>query len=269
MDRRLNSGSGRVFGSVVMALLLLLTGCDQAKTEHPSSKAQDQETDSQKPDAGIRETETVTLFRFTDELDIGRKIEASVLEAIKIPIEYKDAFGNDAIREDPGKPGLPIDGLGYLIQERVVKGEVLRAGHIINKRPQRYGHQLNLDEITLSIDAKQQPPNLSPGDFIDIYASVPLNRSTEFMRVMECVEVVGLGERIQDSGKGARANKYSAITIYVDPMLSSKLFDIQHRVKGQTFSVTRRDPSDRIPRELKTGGSKEINGRVLEILNLE
>ena len=90
------------------------------------------------------------------------------------------------------------------------------------------------------------------------------------MRIMEYVKVVDLGDRIQDAGATpGKANKYGSITIYVDPDLSSKLFDIQKRVTDQTFNVTRRDPDDKLPRELDTGGSDEINSKVLEILNLD
>ena len=89
------------------------------------------------------------------------------------------------------------------------------------------------------------------------------------MRVMEYVKVVNLGDRIVETGTRSKANKYGSITIYVDPELSAKLFDIQRRVSGQTFNVTRRDPQDKKPRELEQGGSKEINHRVLEILGLK
>ena len=126
-----------------------------------------------------------------------------------------------------------------------------------------------MDEITLNIDSKKQTPNLRPGDFVDLRADVPLNRETEFMTVMEYVKVVNLGDRVQESGSRSKNNTYGSITIYVEPALSNKLLDIQKRIVGQEFSVTRRDPRDKDPRVLKTGGSKEINEEVLDILNLE
>ena len=50
---------------------------------------------------------------------------------------------------------------------------------------------------------------------------------------------------------------------------NARAFDIQDRVRGETFNVTRRDQEDRRPRELDTGGSKEINKRILETFNLD
>jgi len=215
--------------------------------------------------------DTVTFFRFDDEMKAGDEITISDLEPFDIPKSLQKAFGTNAVPEDPQNPGRPLDGEFATLNEPVVKGQMLtfslfRARDSAALRDPAYR---GLDEITLNIDSKEQPPNLRPGDLVDLYASVPLNRNSEYMRVMEYVRVVDLGDRVQDAGSRTRNNKYGSITIYVDPSLTNKLFDIQKRVDGQTFNVTRRDPQDRQPRELKTGGSKEINERVLEILNLD
>jgi len=215
--------------------------------------------------------DTVTFFRFDDEMKAGDEIQISDLEPFEIPESLQDAFGTNAVPEDPENPGRPLDGEFATLNESVVQGQMLtfslfRSRDSAAMRDPAYR---NLDEITLNIDSKEQPPNLRPGDFVDLYASVPLNRDTEYMRVMEYVRVVDLGDRVQDAGSRTRNSKYGSITIYVDPKLTNKLFDIQKRVDGQTFNVTRRDPQDRRPRELDRGGSDEINQRVLEILNLE
>lgn len=214
--------------------------------------------------------DTITYFRFRDKMDPGDDIELKRLEKIEVPKSLQNVFGTNAVPEDPDIPGRPLDGEFATLNKSVVKGQMLtfdlfRARDAVAMRDPAYR---GLDEITLNIDSKEQPPNLRPGDFVDLYASVPLNRNTEFMRIMEYVKVVDLGDRVQDSGTRSRVNKYGSITIYVDPDLSNKLFDIQKRVDGQTFNVTRRDPQDKKPRELDTGGSKEINKRVLELFNI-
>lgn len=217
-----------------------------------------------------KEEDTVRFFRFKDEMKAGTEIEAGDLTNVEIPKSLANAFGTSAVRA--AADGTPSDGLGFKLNTTVTGGQLLTSdlflgtGSATVRDPAYRG----LDEITLNIDSKEQPPNLRPGDFVDLYASIPLNRSSEYMRVMEYVKVVDLGDRIQDAGATrGKANKYGSITIYVDPRLSNKLFDIQKRVEGQTFNVTRRDPQDKTPRELKTGGSKEINDRVLKLLNLE
>lgn len=216
--------------------------------------------------------DTVTYFRFSDDMKAGDRIEVTDLEPVEVPVSMQEAFGTNAVREDPNKPGTPIDGDGNALNTAVVQNQMLTYSlfRTTSASAQRDPASRGLDEITLNIDSKKQPTNLRPGDLVDLYASVPLNRNSEYMRVMEYVKVVNLGDRIQESGTTVgRANKYGSITIYVDPALTNKLFDIQKRVDGQTFNVTRRDPQDRRPRELDVGGSKEINARVLDILNLD
>lgn len=218
-----------------------------------------------------QEETTVTFFKFKDDMKAGETIEAGDLTAVKIPKSMEQAFGLSAVREDSDRPGKPLDGLGNQLNDAVSAEQLLTSNLLFGagRKSVRDPADRNMDEITLNIDSKKQPTNLRPGDYVDLYASIPLNRNTEYMRVMEYVKVVNLGDRVQESGTRSKSNKYGSITIYVDPDLSSKLFDIQKRVDGQTFNVTRRDPQDKKPRELKTGGSKEINERVLDILNLE
>lgn len=215
--------------------------------------------------------DTVTYFKFVSEKNPGEKIDIKDLRAIELPVTVKNAFGTSAVRENETRRGTPLDGIGEVLGESVVDGQVLtynlfRAPTTTATRDR--GDE-GLDEITLNIDSKKQPANLRVGDYVDIFASIPLNRNTEYMRVMEYVKVVNLGDRVQEAGTRSRDNKYGSITIYIDPNLTSKLFDIQKRVIGQTFNVTRRDPLDKRARELDAGGSKEINKRVLEILNLD
>ena len=215
---------------------------------------------------------TVTYFRFVDDMKAGTQITVSDLESVDIPVSMQDAFGTNAVGEDPSSRGTPLDGKGNSLNAPVVKGQMLtyslfRTASASAPRDPAY---IGLDEITLNIDSKKQTPNLRPGDFVDLRASVPLNRSTRFKTIMEYVRVVNLGDRVQESGTSqSRDSRYGTITIYIDPALSNTLLDVQKRVEGQTFTVTRRDSNSREARVLKTGGSKEINAEVLDILNLE
>ncbi|MEM6260244.1 MAG: hypothetical protein AAF711_08675 [Planctomycetota bacterium] len=217
-----------------------------------------------------QEEDTITFFKFRDEMKVGDTIEPEDLKPVRIPKSMEDAFGLSAIREDPDDRGKPLDGLGGTLGTSVSPDQILTFSVLSGKTTSSFRDPADrgLDEITLTIDSKNQPPNLRPGDFVDIFASVPLNRSTKSMRIMEYVKVVNLGDRIIETGTRSTSNKYGSITIYVDPTLSGKLQDIQKFVRGQTFNVTRRDPQDKAPRELERGGSKEINKEVLDILNL-
>lgn len=216
------------------------------------------------------EEDKVRFFAFNKPMDAGDEIEAGDLKPVDIPKSTSNAFGESAIRALPD--GSPSDGVGVKLNASVSEKQILTSNLFMGPGSTRFRDAIyrNMDEITLNIDSKEQPPNLRPGDFIDLYASIPLNRNSSYLRIMEYVKVVDLGDRVQDAGSTpGRVNKYGSITIYVDPSLSSKLFDIQTRVADQKFNVTRRDPADKTPRELKTGGSKEINERVLDILNLD
>jgi hypothetical protein len=218
-----------------------------------------------------QEEDTITFFKFDDDMKAGDLIEAGDLKPVRIPKSFEGAFGLSAIREDPNSPGKPLDGLGNKLSNAVSKEQLLTSNLLFGAGTNsiRDPAYRGLDEITLNIDSKKQTPNLRPGDFIDLRADVPLNRETKFKTIMEYVKVVNLGDRIQESGSSSKNNKYGSITIYVEPALSNTLLDIQKRVVGQEFNVTRRDPQDKKPRVLKTGGSKEINEEVLDILNLD
>lgn len=215
--------------------------------------------------------DTVTFFRFPEEKGAGDKIDISELQPIQVQAKYSGAFGTSAVRENDLKPGTPLDGDGQILTKNVAANQILSYDlwGTSTTRVARDPGDEGLDEITLNIDSKKQPANLRPGDYVDIFASIPLNRDSEYMRVMEYVKVVNLGDRVQEAGTSNRNNKYGSITIYIDPKLTTKLFDIQKRVAGQTFNVTRRDPLDKKIRKLDTGGSREINKRVLELLNLD
>lgn len=218
-----------------------------------------------------QQEDTVTFFKFKDDMKIGETIEATDLKPVDIPKSQANAFGNSAIRAL--SDGTPSDGVGVKLNAPVSEDQFLTSSLFMGPGSSTFRDPADrgLDEITLNIDSKEQPPNLRPGDRVDLYASVLRDRSNNsYMRIMEYVKVVDLGDRRQDAGAGqGSANKYGSITIYVDPKLSSKLFDIQDKVKDKKFNVTRRDPDDRAPRELNTGGSNEINERVLELLRLK
>lgn len=212
----------------------------------------------------------VTFWKFKDEMKAGEEVELNDLEKVRIIKSQADAFGSGVIRS--GADGRPSDGVGFKLNQPVIEGQFLASSLFLGSGASTFRDPAyrGLDEITLNIDSKEQPPNLRPGDFVDLYASIAPAEGPSYKRVMEYVKVVDLGDRIQDAGATrGKANKYGSITIYVDPKLSSKLFDIQKRVDGQTFNVTRRDPQDKMPRELRTGGSKEINEQVLEIFKLD
>lgn len=217
--------------------------------------------------------QTVTFFRFSAEQSAGKQITNAQLQPVEIPVSLAEAFGQGAVKEDSPGSGRPADGIGFKLNQAVVKGEFLRSSLFmnINSATARDSETAGLDEISLNIDSKKQPPNLRPGDRVDLWASVGSGRSSQYMRVMEYVRVVNLGERVSDSGadQNRSSSKYGAITIYVEPELSGNLLDIQDRVNGRTFDVTRRDPQDAVPRELQKGGSEEINKRVLDAFNLD
>ena len=216
--------------------------------------------------------DTVTFYEFKEELKVGDEITFDLLKEVEIPKSMQQAFGRDAIRKDPASD-RPADGTGEKLIVPVIAGEFLRFSQVrssnaANVRPAEFR---NFDEITVNVDSKQQPPNLRPGDYVDLYAAVPgFRQDARNMRVMEYVKIVNLGERTRESGtsQAGKNDKYGTITFYIQPDLTATLLDIQRKVVGNTFNLTRRDPGDKTPRELEIGGSREINPKVPEALRI-
>lgn len=121
------------------------------------------------------------------------------------------------------------------------------------------------DEVTITINSRQQPPNMKVGDRVDLFGKVPVNRSEVFIYVLEAVDILSLGDDVVEGQ--VRGNKYGSITIALKPDQTSLLFDIQQRVDDQQFYVIRRAPGD-TGRRTKTANG-EINPEVLRLLCLE
>lgn len=211
----------------------------------------------------------ITFFRFVGEKDSGDEIEIGDLETFRIPESLATAFGQDAIRENPSKPGSPADGLGWDLNVPVIKGQVLTSSMFLTsgRRTGRNDPEIGEHQIALSVDSEDQPADLAPGDRIDLYGAIRRSRSTEFMVVMEYVEVAAVGERRSESGDGTRANKYGSITINIDPKDVPKLFDIQQRLPEQEFRISLRSAND--TSTPITGGEAVINPDVLSALGLD
>lgn len=214
--------------------------------------------------------DTITFFEFTGSLDAGAEIESNHIRPVEVPESRANAFGQDAIRERPDRPGTPSDGLGFELQQPVVQGEFLRSslftgrggGGIRGNAPDLGEHQ-----IAISVDSEDQPANLAPGDRIDLYGAIPFSRTDKNMVVMEYVEVAAVGERRIESGDGNRSSKYGSITINIDPKQVPLLFDIQRRLPEKQFRISLRAPND--TKTEITGGEAVINPQVLSALRLD
>lgn len=210
----------------------------------------------------------ITVYQFVGDLEAGDEIESSDLIEIQIPLKYENAFGQDAIRENPTSPGKPSDGIGFKLNVSVVGGEVLRSSQFTGagRRVGRNDPEKGKFQIALSVDSDDQPSDLAPGDRINLYGAIRRSRSTEYMVVMEYVEVAAVGERRSESGDGSRSNKYGSITINIKPEQVPKIFDIQQRLPDQEFRISLRPASD--TSTPKTGGDA-INPEVLQALGMD
>lgn len=213
--------------------------------------------------------DTITIFKFNGSLDAGTEIEPKHITPVEIPESFAKAFGADVIRERPDSPGTPADGLGFELNSPVVQGEALRSSLFTGegRRAARNNPELGEHQIALSVDSDDQPADLAPGDRIDLYGAIPMSRSTQYMVVMEYVEVAAVGERRTVSGDGKQANKYGSITINIDPKQVPLLFDIQQRLPDNEFRISLRAPND--TRTEITGGEAKINEKVLAALRLK
>ncbi len=216
-----------------------------------------------------RDEAKVTFFKFEGDLDAGDEVQSKNLIPVQIPKSIESAFGSDAIREDVPGSGRPADGVGFKLNTAVVKGEVLRSSLFLSsgRRPNRNNPDVGEHQIAISVDSEDQPSDLMPGDYIDLYGAIPRSRSNKFMPVMEYVEVAAVGERRSETGDGTRSSKYGSITINIDPKQVPLLFDIQQRLPDQKFRISLRSPADK--KTNFTGDKPTINPEVLRNLGLE
>lgn len=212
--------------------------------------------------------DTVTLFRFNGAIDAGDELALDQFDPVQVPASFVKAFGQDLVREDPDRPGRPKVGIGFKLNQAVIKDEFVRASLFTNKsrRIGRNDPKLGEHQIAISVDSDDQPADLAPGDRIDLYGAIPMSRSIEYMVVMEYVEVAAVGERRQDAGDGTRSNKYGSITININPEQVPLMFDIQRRLPDQEFRISLRAPNDTSTDT--TGGEATINEKVLQALRL-
>lgn len=201
--------------------------------------------------ASAQAEKTVTYYRLRVDRDRGDELKPGDVESIKIPEMYMDAFSADALPEDRTSPGQPVGGFGnrfFSISARA--GEVLRDSMFIRNTSNRFG--LDIDKgnrlVTIPISTANQPPSLSPDDFIDVWAYVNRRTGAEAVLVMERVQVRLVGNRIIESGSDVsetRTVKYGNITLEIRNAEFPKLANIQSRVQGQQFFIAVRDPGDR------------------------
>ncbi len=213
--------------------------------------------------------DTITLFRFTGEVEAGKTISMKNIETFDIPESMADSFGKDAIRETSPGSGRPVDGLDYALNSSVVQGEVLRSSLFIEtgRRTSRNDPAIGQRQIALTIDSEEQPANLVPGDRIDLLGTVRRSRSSSVETIMEYVKVASVGDRRSDTGDGTRTSRYGKITINVTPEQSKLLYAIKDRLIDEKFIVSLRARNDTATPD--TGEEAIVNPKVLQMLGLD
>ncbi|XAL99288.1 hypothetical protein OT109_17115 [Phycisphaeraceae bacterium D3-23] len=218
--------------------------------------------------------DTENFFRLTVDRDRGDELSPGDVEMIAIPKSYIRAFGTDAIREDPATVGIPNGGYAkrtFSVSARA--GEVIRDGMFIRESTNRLGIDLERGRrlVALPVNTDNQPPNLAPDDYVDIYANVMRRTGTESIVVMERVQVRLVGSRVVESGADSsrsRNVKYGSITIEVARDEVAKLANLQTRIAGNEFLIVVRAGIDRT---LLDGAEEEgvVRDEILEMLGLD
>ncbi|MFI4859451.1 MAG: RcpC/CpaB family pilus assembly protein [Phycisphaerales bacterium JB063] len=218
--------------------------------------------------------DTEHFFRLTVDRERGDDLSPGDFEMIDIPKSYIRAFGTDAIREDPTRAGIPAGGYEkrkFSVSARA--GEVLRDGMFIRESTNRLGIDLRPGRrlVALPVNTENQPPNLAPDDYIDIYANVMRRSGTQSVVVMERVQVRLVGSRVVEAGADSsrsRNVKYGSITIEVDRDEVAKLANLQTRIAGGEFLVVVRAGIDRT---LLDGDEEEgvVRDEIMEMLGLD
>lgn len=122
-----------------------------------------------------------------------------------------------------------------------------------------------LRSVTLPISLTNQPSNLRPNDYVDVYAYVHRRTGQEAVMVVTRVQVRQVGGRVLD-GDNPRNARYGILTIELPRSEAAQMTDIQSRVAGNQFHIVFHDPDSRIITDLKP---EQINPELLRMLGLE
>ena len=217
--------------------------------------------------------ETENFFRLTVDRDRGDELKSGDVEIISIPKSFIRAFGTDAIREDPTTVGIPVGGFNkrmFSVSARA--GEIIRASMFIRDNTNRLGVDLRPQQrlVALPVNTENQPPNLAPDNYVDVYANVGQRNGSKAVLVMEQVQVRFVGSRIIEAGADSsrsRNVKYGSITIEVHRSEVQKLADIQTRIAGNEFLVVVRGPNDEVFTDDTEPGL--VRDEILELLRLQ
>lgn len=217
--------------------------------------------------------ETETFFRLKVDRERSDILRAGDLETVEIPRDYIDAFGTDVIRESPSVVGQPAGGVERMFTTTARKGEILRDGMFYRSTDNRLGIDLAPGSrlFALPINTNNQPPNLAPDDYVDIYANVMRRTGTQAVLVMQRVQVRLVGGRILLRGDNTEEHhgvRYGSITVEVDRSQVQQLADIQSRVSGNEFFVVICGPGEG-PATIHTLEEGAVNPEVLALLGLD
>ncbi len=214
---------------------------------------------------------TVTFFELRVDRERGDELQDRDVQPVQIPARYLEAFGTDAIKEDVERSGVPAGGYNRTFSVAARKGEILRDSMFIRNTSNRFGLDIANGNrlVTIPISTSNQPPSLSPDDFVDLYANVNRRTGAEAVLVMERVQVRMVGSRIVETGadtSSTRGVKYGNITIEIANPEFTKLANIQSRVSGNQFFIAVRDPADRaITLDVEPG---TVNPDIMDMLGL-
>lgn len=215
--------------------------------------------------------DTETFFRLKVDRQRNDILTDRDVETVEIPRSQVKAFGTDAIRESSDRANVPAGGYERQFTISAKTGEIIRDSMFLRDNSGRLG--LDLDPgnrlFALPVNTDNQPPNLSPEDYVDVYANVMRRTGTQSMLVMERVQVRLVGNRIVESGansSSSRSVKYGNITVEVNRSEVQKLADIQTRIAGNEFVIVVRGPGDR---QMTLEEEAMVNPDVMDMLGLD
>jgi len=214
---------------------------------------------------------TIPLFRLKIDKKDGDELRPDDIEIVYIPTRFKEAFGGDVL---PMENGEPLGGYSRFFQHDVKLGQVLThsmfstdVGSTIAAEAER-NHRL----FTIKVDSRNQPPNLGPGDFVDVYAYFIDRRGSAATLVIERVKVLTVGDRITQSGDGSSSstqNTYGNISIQLPVALVAPMMTIQKHAEAEEFNIALRNRDDHGSTLVEGAELSDINPEVLQKFGLE
>ena len=211
-----------------------------------------------------RREKQITIYRLNRSVRPGDKFKLKDVTAYQVGQSYQKAFGDaallgEAAENKEGDRFKRSAASGGLLTYRLFTDPADEDPAIMPRSGFRH--------IPISVNSRQAPGALRPGDFVDIEAPFKAGASmAQVIPIMERVRVIAVGRHTlreeAGAGQGRAVRSFRSITIEVEPQDATLISMIEKLAVGE-FELHLRAPGDN---DFPKIGRPGINPRVTRLL---